>query len=39
LGNHDGHVHLRILCPKNSPKCIPQEAPPEGDGCDSISSR
>lgn len=30
---HDDHLHVRIVCPKNSPRCIEQEDPPVGDGC------
>ncbi|HUS52897.1 MAG TPA: penicillin-insensitive murein endopeptidase [Thermohalobaculum sp.] len=30
---HDSHFHVRLNCPKNSPGCIDQEAPPAGDGC------
>lgn len=31
---HHYHFHLRIGCPRNSPGCKPQAAPPPGDGCD-----
>ncbi|MCR5084587.1 MAG: penicillin-insensitive murein endopeptidase [Succinivibrionaceae bacterium] len=30
---HRGHMHIRIACPKDSPGCKPQAAPPAGDGC------
>ncbi len=30
---HDDHMHLRLTCPKASPRCVPQEEPPVGDGC------
>jgi penicillin-insensitive murein endopeptidase len=32
--NHSDHVHVRINCPLNGTKCITQEAPPIGQGCD-----
>jgi penicillin-insensitive murein endopeptidase len=31
-GHHE-HFHVRIRCPEGSAECIPQEAPPPGDGC------
>src|SRR3989304_980173 len=31
---HDGHFHVRLSCPYNSPLCKPQKPVPEGDGCD-----
>jgi len=31
---HDGHFHVRLSCPDNSPLCKPQKPVPEGDGCD-----
>ena len=31
---HHYHFHIRISCPKGSPDCRPQNAPPRGDGCD-----
>jgi penicillin-insensitive murein endopeptidase len=34
--NHDDHFHVRIRCPANSPKCVAQEEPPTGSGCDQI---
>ncbi|WP_099554216.1 penicillin-insensitive murein endopeptidase [Hartmannibacter diazotrophicus] len=30
---HDDHIHVRIDCPKGSPGCKEQAAPPPGDGC------
>ena len=33
LVNHDNHIHVRINCPANSPKCIVQDDPPLGSGC------
>lgn len=30
---HDAHLHVRLTCPADSPDCIPQKAPPPGDGC------
>jgi penicillin-insensitive murein endopeptidase len=33
LEEHGDHVHVRILCPKNSPLCTEQAPPPEGTGC------
>lgn len=30
---HSNHMHVRITCPKNSPTCVAQEAPPAGNGC------
>jgi len=30
---HDDHVHIRLACPADSPRCEPQAPPPEGDGC------
>ena len=32
---HDDHFHVRLKCPENSLECLSQEAPPQGDGCDS----
>ena len=32
---HDGHFHVRLSCPADSPLCDPQEPVPPGDGCDS----
>ncbi len=31
--NHADHLHLRLTCPKNSPRCTPQPEPEPGDGC------
>lgn len=31
---HDSHFHVRLKCPKGSPKCIKQAPVPAGDGCD-----
>ncbi len=30
---HDGHFHIRLNCPADSPDCQPQTPPPPGDGC------
>jgi len=30
---HDAHFHVRLHCPPGNPGCIPQNAPPAGDGC------
>ena len=30
---HDAHFHVRLHCPAGSTSCVPQSAPPEGDGC------
>lgn len=30
---HDHHFHVRLACPEGEATCIPQEPPPEGDGC------
>lgn len=35
--NHDDHLHLRITCPINSPRCVSQDLPPEGSGCDALN--
>jgi penicillin-insensitive murein endopeptidase len=32
---HDGHFHVRLRCPADSPSCDFQEPVPPGDGCDS----
>jgi penicillin-insensitive murein endopeptidase len=32
---HDGHVHIRLHCPSDSPSCVPQDPPPPGSGCES----
>ena len=31
---HDGHFHVRLSCPYESPLCKPQKPVPDGDGCD-----
>lgn len=35
---HDGHMHVRLHCPADSPDCEAQKPLPEGDGCDEIDS-
>jgi len=30
---HNWHFHVRIRCPKDSPGCRPQPAPPHDEGC------
>jgi penicillin-insensitive murein endopeptidase len=30
---HDDHIHVRLKCPADSPKCISQKPIPAGDGC------
>lgn len=30
---HDGHMHVRMKCPADSPDCRPQQPLPAGDGC------
>jgi penicillin-insensitive murein endopeptidase len=30
---HHYHFHVRLSCPKDSPNCRPQAAPPANDGC------
>ena len=32
---HDGHFHVRLKCPDNSPKCVPTVRIPAGTGCGS----
>ncbi|MBX2856514.1 MAG: penicillin-insensitive murein endopeptidase [Rhodobacteraceae bacterium] len=34
---HDSHFHVRLNCPEDSPQCVPQDAPPPGDGCDQLA--
>ena len=34
IWGHDYHFHIRMACPADSPNCRPQDAVPEGDGCD-----
>jgi penicillin-insensitive murein endopeptidase len=36
--DHADHFHMRIACPKNSPKCLSQDEPPAGAGCDDVQS-
>jgi penicillin-insensitive murein endopeptidase len=31
---HDGHMHVRLGCPADSPQCRDQKELPPGDGCD-----
>ncbi len=31
--NHDNHLHVRLTCPMNSPRCVKQVPPAEGSGC------
>jgi penicillin-insensitive murein endopeptidase len=31
---HHYHFHVRLQCPAGSRDCEPQDAPPQGDGCD-----
>jgi len=31
---HDDHFHVRLGCPPDSSRCVPQDAVPAGDGCD-----
>jgi penicillin-insensitive murein endopeptidase len=33
---HDDHFHVRLACPADSPRCEPQAAVGEGDGCDEL---
>ncbi len=33
---HDDHMHVRLTCPKASPRCLAQEEPPAGDGCQEV---
>ncbi|MBB3932405.1 penicillin-insensitive murein endopeptidase [Kaistia hirudinis] len=30
---HTYHMHVRLDCPANMASCVPQKAPPPGDGC------
>ena len=30
---HRAHMHVRLACPPDSPYCVNQDLPPEGDGC------
>jgi penicillin-insensitive murein endopeptidase len=31
--NHQDHMHVRLRCPKNAPKCVNLPDPPAGSGC------
>jgi penicillin-insensitive murein endopeptidase len=33
MWGHHYHFHVRLACPKDSPNCRPQAAPPGDDGC------
>lgn len=35
---HDGHMHIRLECPADSPSCEAQKPLPAGDGCDEVDS-
>ena len=37
--NHADHIHVRLTCPTTSPRCVPQEDPPEGTGCEELAFR
>lgn len=30
---HDDHIHVRLKCPADSPKCVSQKPVPAGEGC------
>jgi penicillin-insensitive murein DD-endopeptidase len=30
---HDEHMHVRLRCPEDSPRCVPQRPLPGGEGC------
>jgi penicillin-insensitive murein endopeptidase len=30
---HDDHIHVRLKCPSDSPRCLSQKPIPSGDGC------
>ncbi len=30
---HNEHFHVRLVCPADSPECVPQAPMPAGDGC------
>lgn len=34
---HADHMHVRLVCPADSPGCVDQEPLPEGDGCEELS--
>lgn len=36
---HDGHTHVRLKCPADSPDCRPQDPPPADDGCGAALAR
>jgi penicillin-insensitive murein DD-endopeptidase len=36
---HDGHMHVRLRCPADSPECRPQEPLPADDGCGAALAR
>ncbi|MEK6579867.1 MAG: penicillin-insensitive murein endopeptidase, partial [Bdellovibrionota bacterium] len=36
--NHRAHMHVRIACPKESPRCTAQVPPPPGDGCGEVET-
>ncbi len=38
-GGHHYHFHVRLNCPAGSRDCVPQDAPPPGDGCDEARAR
>jgi len=35
---HDDHMHVRVSCPTASPRCVPQEEPPVGNGCKEVNN-
>lgn len=35
--NHFHHMHVRITCPNKSQRCVQQDPPPEGHGCDDLN--
>jgi penicillin-insensitive murein DD-endopeptidase len=36
---HDGHMHVRVGCPADSPDCRPQDPLPADDGCGAALAR
>lgn len=34
---HADHMHVRLVCPTDSPQCVDQDPLPKGDGCEEIS--
>lgn len=36
LTGHADHVHVRLNCPENSTRCIKQDPPSEGSGCQEV---